>query len=108
MTAFKRGSQIGRQARPAPQLDPVALFSVGVVDSAGFRFLLFVFQGYLGSTDLPFQVRRAALDCVEFATLFVFQFLDNGQFGHALAFFGLAPAKIAESLLYRSHRVISQ
>ena len=98
---------IGAHPHLAPQLGALAVLDIaggGAGSRAGRAlFGIFVVDRDLGRTQLALQVRRALLDGVELGARLIGQRLGRGQFGHALALFGLAFAKLAKAFDGLSH-----
>ena len=104
--ASRRVHEIVCQHRLGAQLDPLALLGVrrGRRARLGFPFLSFQSDGR--GAGLSFQVRRPALDRVQFGALLVAQLIDEGKFGHSAAFARLPITKITEPFLSRGHGII--
>ena len=106
--AGNRRPQEGRETGLASQFQALAHFAVRQVAfrlGAGLALILFRRDGGFRGPKLALQVRDALFQRIEFGAGFVRQALRHRQFGHALAVFGLALAKLAKALLRFCHFV---
>ena len=102
-SSFRRRHQVIHESRPAPKLDPLALFGIRRIGCLGLGLAFLLLEPDRRGADLAFEVRGAFLDCVQLAAGLIRQVLGLAQFGHPAAFAALAVAKLADTTLGICH-----
>ena len=104
---FDRRGDVVSEPDARPEFGALAILGIAFRrpghGACGALFGFLVVDRDLRGAKLAFQVRRAALDGVEFGALFVVQLVDQGQLGHPAALLGLALPKLPKAFLCGCH-----